>query len=426
MIGDGCDMMGKSLYCLYNWNKLVQEGGSRMNKSGFHKTTVPVNCTRQAVLRPALRSGFLYLIFILMLAFVLLPMRTHAAANLSASSLTLSAGNAYVLRLSGVETGSAVTWKSSRKKVVTISSSAANRAVLKANRAGKSKVTAEADGKTLTCTVTVKKRERFPARLTLTPGDTFTFKAGKKASWSLTRKRGTLQKLSGDRKAVFTAVKTGNVTVKAETNDTIFSCKIKIIRSDGATKAELKEEQAQQVSQSLTVNQESVMTALAFSAVSRALDTGSVYECEVHAMDLTDSIQAFMLYHYQYIASDSRIKSEGEYNTASAESMQAIMNEMFGGATGSGAWQVFRNMYVEKAVGSKLYMSGTGDFGDTGPSYFEGPDSITWKDNQVTLEGRVMVYNEYAKSYIHRYTYRAVYWKKSSSGALQFDHVTIA
>ena len=354
---------------------------------------------------------------------IMLPVRAQAA-KLAAANLTLRTGNAYVLRLSGVEKETDVTWRSSRKAVVSISSSAYNRAVLKANKAGKAKITAEVDGKKQTCTVTVKKKERFPAQLTLTPGDSFVFNARKKASWSLTRKRGTLNSLSGGKKAVFRAVKTGTVTVKAVTDDTVYSCKIRVIRSDGATKAEAKEEQEQEA-RTITENQKGILTTLAFSAVSRALGTENVYECEVHAMDLTDSDQAFMLYQCQYIADDPRITSAGEYHVASAASMQEILTELFGGALGNNAFFNFRNTYVEKVVNTTWYMNAVGDFGDAGLSYFEKPDSVTWKDNQVTLEGRVMVYNTYIKSYIHRYNYKAVYWKNKSSGFLQFDHVTI-
>ena len=69
-------------------------------------------------------------------------------------------------------------------------------------------------------------------------------------------------------------------------------------------------------------------------------------------------------------------------------------------------------------------MNGTGDFGSAGKSYFEGPDRISRNNQMITLEGRVMVYNTYAGSYIHTWQYKAAYWE-NTNGKLQFDHVEI-
>jgi len=167
-----------------------------------------------------------YLLLLLLLVLSAAPVTAHAAMKLGNTQLSLQAGNAYVLRLSGNTQRLDVAWKSSKKKVVSITSFTHNRAVLKAKKAGTARITARVNGKKLTCRVTVAKAQKFPTSLTLTVGDSFTFNAGKKAAWTLKKKRGTLSALSGDKKALFTASKTGKCTVKAVTKKKQYTCKI--------------------------------------------------------------------------------------------------------------------------------------------------------------------------------------------------------
>lgn len=75
------------------------------------------------------------------------------AANIkiSAKKLTIKKGKSAKLKITG--TSAKVTWKSSNKKVATV-----NKGTVKAKKAGKTTITAKVSGKTLKCSVTVKKK----------------------------------------------------------------------------------------------------------------------------------------------------------------------------------------------------------------------------------------------------------------------------
>lgn len=76
---------------------------------------------------------------------------TAAPVKISATNVTLKAGKSKTLKVTGA-TGK-VTWKTSNKKVAKVSNGKVT-----AVKAGKAKITAKTGGKTLTCTVTVKKK----------------------------------------------------------------------------------------------------------------------------------------------------------------------------------------------------------------------------------------------------------------------------
>ena len=436
-----------------------------------------------------------FCLFLFILLTLLITVSSQAEPSLAKKKLTMKKGNACVLRLNGNSDGQKVTWKTSAKKIVSITSKSHNRAVLKAKRTGSAVITAKIGTKKFKCTVTVKKNSAFPSRITLTVGDKFTFSAAKNAKWAISKKNGTLVSQAGSKKGVFTASRTGKLYVTAVSGTKTYRCRVILIRKDGATKADLAEEKAiekakqaeeqqtetasgesgegteksgenisgdgtektgenisgedagktgengsgedtgkpeenspEGVSPSeLTENQKSVMLALAFAACERTLDTSAVYTCNIHSMDLASDIQAYMLFLYQYLSTDERIKTfpdSPEYNCATAETMKQILIELFGEEDHTLAFASFRTNYVEKEAGGYLYMSGTGEMGDVGLSYFDKPDDITASYSMVCLSGRLMSWNSNMKSYIHTGIYKVYFWKRTD-GKFQFDHVEI-
>ena len=75
--------------------------------------------------------------------------------KMNVSAVTVRTGNTYTLKVTGLTSGQTVTWKSSASSIATVTS----KGVVKGVKAGTAKVTATAAGKTMTCSVTVKKTE---------------------------------------------------------------------------------------------------------------------------------------------------------------------------------------------------------------------------------------------------------------------------
>lgn len=76
---------------------------------------------------------------------------TAPTIKISAKKLTIKKGKSAKLKITG--TTAKVTWKSSNKKVATVS-----KGTVKAKKAGKTTITAKVSGKTFKCSVTVKKK----------------------------------------------------------------------------------------------------------------------------------------------------------------------------------------------------------------------------------------------------------------------------
>ena len=97
-----------------------------------------------------------------------------------------------------------VTWKSSKTSLATVSS----RGVVKAKKAGKVKITAKADGKSATCTITIKKA---PTKITVKkPSVTIKRKKTYKIKYTL-KPSGAMNKVtySSNKKSVATVSKSG-------------------------------------------------------------------------------------------------------------------------------------------------------------------------------------------------------------------------
>ena len=125
--------------------------------------------------------------------------QTLAATKLAKTKLSLTSGNAYVLKLKGNKYKPK--WKSSKPGVVQVVNADAKQALLSTKKAGKAVITVKAANKTYKCTITVKKKEAAPKKLTLIAGDKFKIVLPKKANWSSGKK--TVVKLSAkNRKTV--------------------------------------------------------------------------------------------------------------------------------------------------------------------------------------------------------------------------------
>ena len=402
--------------------------------------------------------------FLLILLIVLwFPSPAPAAVKLKKTSLSLKKGNVCVLRLTGNSKGAEVTWKTSAGNKVAIVSSGHNRVVLRAKRTGKSVISAKIGKRTLKCTVTVKKNAAFPTSLTLCKGDKFTFTRAKKAAWSLSNaKKGSLSAVSG-KKVTFTAKKTGTVKVIAARGKKTYPCTIKIIRKDGATKADLAEEKAiaeakdakpddsgsssdtdtgTDSSKEITLTDpiRNMLVGLSYSACTEQLDTDRLTECNIHNMDLSNETIAFMLYRYVYMYAglqdtEADLSVIGtDTKTISPAALKAFMRHLFGEVYLTAAWDLFISKYPQSETSDAYIFDCIGDFGDAGNSFFEIPDSITINNDMVCLSGRVMCWNEYAESYVHSYTYKTYWYHRTEERTVQlagtdswfqFDHVEI-
>jgi len=370
-----------------------------------------------------------------MLLALCMSFSVQAAPKMAKAAVKLKKGNAYVLRLKGNSKGEKVKWKTSAKSIVKISSKSHNRAVLKAKGKGTAVITAKIGKKKYTCTVKVGKNKGIPEKLTLTVGDQYKFSSSKAAKWDLSNAKGSLNVGKKMKKAVFTALKTGKCKVKITVGEEEKICVVKIIRKDGATKADLREEKEIEKAKKAEKEKEAkaledrknLMVGLGYSACMVMGGDTHVADCEYHSMDLDSKTMAYMLYQYQYFADDSRIRTEGEYHVATIDDLQDMMNELFGEEDHTNAFGLFRVLYRSKLTPETpdlYYMDATGDFGDAGSCYFEEYDKETVSNNMHTLTGRVMTYNSNANTYIHTGTYSVRYWVRKD-GKFQFESVKV-
>lgn len=91
-------------------------------------------------------------VLIAMLLFVTIPVSVSAKTNISKKSITITVGKKYQLAMMG--TRGKVTWKTSNKKIATVSS----KGLVTGKRAGKAVITAKVGKKSYKCKVKVKKK----------------------------------------------------------------------------------------------------------------------------------------------------------------------------------------------------------------------------------------------------------------------------
>ena len=400
---------------------------------------------------------------VLLFMVVIAAVPAAASYSLKKTTLTLKKGNVYVLRLNGNSEGAEVTWKTSAKKKAALVSKKHNRVVIRAKATGNAVITAKIGTEKLTCKVKVVKNEKYPAKLTLCVGDTFTFSTAKRCGWELSNQKGALKTASSGKKATFTAKKKGSVKVIASKGKKSYSCTVKIIRKDGATKADLAEEkaiseekesetetgdptpEAVEASQvPLTDAMKYMMTGLAQSAVKRQKDTDYIYECNIHSMDLDASTMAFMIYQYIYHHASWKTDTEADqsieeitlnempYNAVGDDALKALATHLFGEEDHTLALQKIKTDYVAHVQGNSYLIETFGDFGDPGSSYFTGADQVTTSYQMYCLSGRVMTWKNDTVGYVHTHNYKAYWAVKRAARAnggydtwFQFDHVEV-
>lgn len=147
------------------------------------------------------------------------------AVSLSATSLSLSAGQSKTLTVSG--TTEAAQWSSDNTSVATVDSAGK----VTAKKAGKATITATVGDRTLTCSVTVKKPVISAKSFTITAGQKRTLKVtGKvgKVTWKTSKK--SVATVSS--KGVVTAKKAGKATITASVDGCKLTCKVTVKKNE--------------------------------------------------------------------------------------------------------------------------------------------------------------------------------------------------
>ena len=180
-----------------------------------------------------LATVFALFLCLVMLATTVIPDRSYAA-SISKKKVTVYVGNTTTLSVKG--TKKTVKWKSSNKKVATVSS----KGKVTGKKTGTAKITATIGKKKYTCTVTVKKKPAISKKtVTLRKGKSTTLKlnnaTAKKVTWSSKNKK--VAKVS--RTGKVTGVKKGTTTIYAKYNGKKYSCKVTVKGDPKLSKAKL-------------------------------------------------------------------------------------------------------------------------------------------------------------------------------------------
>lgn len=147
------------------------------------------------------------------------------AINISATSLSLSAGQSKTLTVSG--TTEAVQWSSDNTSVATVNSAGK----VTAKKTGKATITATIGSTTLTCSVTVKKPAISVKSFSITAGQKKTLKVtGKvgKVTWKTSKK--SVATVSS--KGVVTAKKAGKATITASVDGCKLTCSVTVKKNE--------------------------------------------------------------------------------------------------------------------------------------------------------------------------------------------------
>jgi hypothetical protein len=192
----------------------------------------------------------------------------------------------------------------------------------------------------------------------------------------------------------------------------------------------------------VTEKHKSVFASLAASACGKMLGSSGIAPCNVHAMDLTDSVKAFMLYEYIYkytgafdTDADLSITGSETVKHISPDALQALCSHLFGAVNNAATLNQFIKDYAKTGASGTYEVEVTGDFGDAGLFYFDQPASVTHNNGMYCATGAVKVWNVYMNSYVHSYNYKA-YWylhtaqrtgqRGGTDTWFQFDHVEVS
>ena len=191
---------------------------------------------------PRLRGKWITLFLIFALLFTAIcsvVFTTDAQAakgkiDLSKTSVSVTTGTTYTLKLTDTKNktiAKGVTWKSSSKKIATVSS----KGVVKGIKAGKATISAKYKGKTYKCTITVKNPALKSKKQTIQVGKTYQQAlngADKKAitkdvKWTSSNKKVATVSAKG----LIKGVKTGKATISAKYKGKTYKCEITVEKS---------------------------------------------------------------------------------------------------------------------------------------------------------------------------------------------------
>lgn len=158
---------------------------------------------------------------------VMLPVQpVNAASKVSMSDKTkaLAVGETYTITVKGAKT---VKWSSSKKSVAKVTSKGKVTAVAP----GKATIIARANGKKLSCKVTVTQYRLNQTKLKLKTGKKATLKVLKKAK-SVTWKSSNTKIATVSKKGVVKGIKPGSVTITAKVGKKRLKCKVTVAQGD--------------------------------------------------------------------------------------------------------------------------------------------------------------------------------------------------
>lgn len=153
--------------------------------------------------------------------------------KLSASSVTVAAGDTAKLTLNHTVKGKKVIWKSSKTSVATVKKNRTNQVTITGKKAGKAAIKAIYNGKTYQCKVTVKAQSLNRSSLSLLEGETGEIVLNNPVSNKTTKVCSTDNKvatvsLNGSHKIIVKAISAGNAVVQVEHNGKILKCKVTV------------------------------------------------------------------------------------------------------------------------------------------------------------------------------------------------------
>lgn len=161
------------------------------------------------------------LLMALALCFSFLSISTYAAqVRLNYSEVSVFVGKSKTLKVKG--TSKKATWKSSNKKVATVSKTGK----VTGKKAGTAVITATVDGNSYKCSVTVKNPQLNATSMTMAIGDTFKLKVTGAKAKSFRFSNEKVATVSS--KGVITAKKSGTAVITVQTDTKKLKCKIKV------------------------------------------------------------------------------------------------------------------------------------------------------------------------------------------------------
>ena len=194
--------------------------------------------------RKICKQTFAWVLALMMIFSVFPATQVNAATKpkLSKTKITMTVGQSKKLKVKGISKKRAkrIKWKSSKKKVVTVTKTGK----LKARKAGKATITAKVGKKKLKCKVTVKKRKKksnsskktvrlSKSSLTIQEDDIddlTVYNATEKVKWSSSDKNiaTVKQYKSYKNRALIYAHKKGTAIITAKANGKTFKCTVKV------------------------------------------------------------------------------------------------------------------------------------------------------------------------------------------------------